>query len=113
MRFGILGPLEVSVADDDVGVRGRRRRALLVRLLTAANEVVAAPRLLEDVWEGTSSARMPSTLSSHVLLLRDVIGPDRVLTRDGGYLVHVEPGELDVSRVRDRRRRRSPCRRIG
>ena len=69
MRFGILGPLEVSVADHVVGVRGRRRRALLVRLLTAPNELVLARRLLEDVWEGTSSARALSTLSSHVLML--------------------------------------------
>ena len=97
MRFGILGPLEVSVADHVVGVRGRRRRALLVRLLTAPNELVLARRLLEDVWEGTSSARALSTLSSHVLILRDVIGHDRVLTRDSGYLLRVEPGALDVS----------------
>ena len=33
-------------------VSGPRRRALLVRLLVAANEVVSADQLTEDLWSG-------------------------------------------------------------
>ena len=77
MRFGILGPLEVGAADERIEVRGRRRRALLVRLLVSSNELVPAQRLLADVWDDSVHARAMSTLTSHVQMLREVIGRDR------------------------------------
>ncbi|MFT3853256.1 MAG: BTAD domain-containing putative transcriptional regulator [Ilumatobacteraceae bacterium] len=96
MRFGILGPLEVGVAGERVEVRGRRRRALLVRLLVSANEQVPAQRLLADVWDDAAHDRVMSTLASHVQMLREVIGRDRILWRDGGYVLRIGAGELDL-----------------
>lgn len=97
MRFGILGPLEVAVPDGRVVVRGRRRRALLVRLLVSANDVVPSPQLLDEVWEGSGHAPATSTLTSHVQMLREVVGRDRLVSRDGGYVLRVDAGELDLA----------------
>ena len=96
MRFGILGPLDVSDAGGRVEVPGRRRRLLLVRLLVAANEVVPADVLLDDVWADAPRPRTSSTLTSHVQTLRRLVGRDRVVTGDGGYRVYVDVDELDV-----------------
>ena len=41
MRFGILGPLELSEAGRTVNVAGAKQRALLVMLLLNANRVVS------------------------------------------------------------------------
>jgi predicted ATPase/class 3 adenylate cyclase/DNA-binding SARP family transcriptional activator len=95
-EFGILGPLLVRGDDGEVRVTGARRRALLVRLLVAANELVPSSRLADDLWAGDPPAGSGSTLQSHVSLLRKAIGPDRIVGRDGGYVLDVADGELDA-----------------
>ena len=74
MNFRHSRPLEVVVGDNRLPVRGVRRMALLIRLLVSANRVVPAWRLTEDVWDGSGATRTPSTLASHVFMLRDVLG---------------------------------------
>ena len=94
--FGILGPLSLRQAAGEIRLQGARRRVLLVRLLMSANEVVAAGRLIEDLWDGEPPAGAASTLQSHVSALRHVLGRERVEHRDGGYVVVVSDEELDV-----------------
>ena len=97
MRFSILGSLTV---DDDAGlltISGRRRRALLLRLLVPANHPVPDDQLIEDLWGGASPTAAASTLASHVSLLRQVIGRDRIARRAGGYVLVVDDEEVDAS----------------
>ena len=59
LEFLILGPLEVRSDGRLVPVRGFRQRALLAMLLVHANEMVAADRLLDELWgaePGTDTA---------------------------------------------------------
>lgn len=98
MRFGILGPLDISDAGERVEVRGRRRRILLIRLLTSADEVVPAARLLDDVWDDSPQPRTPSTLTSHVLALRELVGRERIETLGNGYRLRLGADDLDVAR---------------
>ena len=95
MRFKILGSLTVEDDGRPVSVSGLRRRALLLRLLVPANHPVSDDQLTEDLWDGASQTPAVSTLASHVSLLRQVIGRDRIVRRAGGYVLVV-----------DRRRRR-------
>jgi predicted ATPase/class 3 adenylate cyclase/DNA-binding SARP family transcriptional activator len=53
--------------------------------------------LAEDVWEGDPPSAAASTLQSHVSALRQLLGADRLSFAEGGYQVHVGPGELDAS----------------
>ena len=97
IRFGILGAVEVEGDAGPIAIRGARRRALLVRLLLSANQPVAADRMAEDVWNGQPPQGAASTLTSHVSLLRQLLGADRISNRSGSYTLRVDPGELDVA----------------
>ena len=99
MRFGLLGPLVlVGEADEVIPVEGARLRVLLAALLLQANTPVAAEALADAVWDGTPPPAAARTLNSHVGRLRRLLGAQawRVVTRANGYLVRVEPEELDV-----------------
>ena len=95
----MLGPLEV-VDDDGVPLQlgGPRPRALLAQLLLCANQAVSTDRLIDAVWGETPPASAPGALQVHVHALRKALGADRIATRAPGYLVRVEPGELDSER---------------
>jgi predicted ATPase/DNA-binding SARP family transcriptional activator len=96
LSFGLLGPTTVTGDAGEIEIHGIVRRRLLARLLVTANRPVPVERLREDLWEGDLPQSAASTLKSHVSLLRRVLGPDRLVHRDGAYLLRVEPDELDV-----------------
>jgi predicted ATPase/DNA-binding SARP family transcriptional activator/class 3 adenylate cyclase/Tfp pilus assembly protein PilF len=95
----ILGPLEIDLDGREIVVSGLRRRALMVRLVVSANEVIPTGRLIEDVWDGAPPPGAASTLQSHVSVLRGLIGSERIRYVDGGYLLTLEPGERDSDSV--------------
>ncbi len=97
LRFRILGPVEIEGDAGPIEVRGARRRALLIRLLIAGNQPVSADLLAHDIWEGSPPVGASSTLTSHVSLLRGLLGPDRIVNRAGAYCLRVEAGELDAA----------------
>lgn len=96
MRFKILGSLTVEGEAGPIVVSGLRRRALLLRLLVPPNRPVPDDRLTEDLWDGVPPAGAVSTLASHVSLLRQVIGRDRIARRAGGYVLVVGHDEVDA-----------------
>lgn len=96
LHFRVLGSLEVFDEEGElVGVRGLRRRALLLRLLIDSNRVVPSDTLIEDVWSGRPPNDAVGTLQSHVSLLRRLLGP-RLHSRRPGYLLSVGDDELDA-----------------
>ncbi len=99
MDFVILGSIEAVQDGEAVALGGPRQRALLGRLLLDANRVVAADRLVEDLWDDPPRDAH-AALQNQVSRLRKAIG-DRVVTKAPGYFVHVEPGELDLDRFRE------------
>src|SRR2546421_7031536 len=98
MDFSILGPVEAVSDGLPLPLGGPRQRALLGRLLVDANRVVAADKLVEDLWE-TPPRDANAALQNQVSRLRKVLG-DRVVTKAPGYLVRVEADELDLDRFR-------------
>jgi DNA-binding SARP family transcriptional activator len=97
-EFSILGPLRVVSPQGELRINGVRRRALLIRLLLSANVAVPPARVAEDLWEPAPPPGSLSTLQSHVSLIRKTLGANRLLHRDGGYLIAIENEELDVNR---------------
>jgi predicted ATPase/class 3 adenylate cyclase/Tfp pilus assembly protein PilF len=91
--------LEVARDGREVTVSGLRRRALFLRLVVSANEVVPSGRLVEDLWDGAPPPGAASTLQSHVSTLRSLIGSDRIRFGDGGYMLTLAEGECDVGSV--------------
>lgn len=99
MDFRILGPLEVHDGGRALRLGGERQRTLLAVLLTRANEVVSADRLVDELWGAHPPAAAANALQYHVSQLRKAFAPAEVLiTREPGYLIRVEPGELDLFR---------------
>jgi predicted ATPase/DNA-binding SARP family transcriptional activator len=92
----ILGPLQVTEDGRDIALGAAKPRALLLRLAVDANRVVPTARLVDDLWEGEPPRTAEQTLHGYVSQLRKAIGADRLLTRSGGYELHLEPGELDA-----------------
>ncbi|HYN95498.1 MAG TPA: helix-turn-helix domain-containing protein, partial [Pilimelia sp.] len=71
MRFGILGPTLVRLADGrEAPVAGSRLRALLVLLLADAGRVVSADRLIDDLYGAAPPEGAPNALQSQVSRLR-------------------------------------------
>jgi DNA-binding SARP family transcriptional activator/tetratricopeptide (TPR) repeat protein len=98
--FGILGPLEVRRGGTLLRVGGPRQRALLAVLLCHANRVVSRDQLLEELLGDQPPGSAERMLRVQVSRLRTALagggGPPRVLARPPGYLLRVEPGELDL-----------------
>jgi DNA-binding SARP family transcriptional activator len=99
VEFRILGPLEVAERGRALTLGGSRQRTLLALLLTRANEVVSADRLIDELWGARPPRTAGNALQYHVSQLRKVLAPsEAVLTQEPGYLIRVGPDELDLLR---------------
>jgi DNA-binding SARP family transcriptional activator len=98
MEFRILGPLEVWNEGGEVSLGGPKPRALLAVLLLHANEVVPADRLIDELWGEDSPEDAAAALRVNVSRLRKALPQDVLTTRSPGYILKVEPDELDLRR---------------
>src|SRR5919201_365837 len=101
LEFRILGPLVVRVDGAPIRLGGPKQRALLALLLLSANRVVSRDRLTDELFADQSVQSADHALRNHVSRLRKVLGPvatdePRLVARAPGYLLRVEPGELDL-----------------
>lgn len=94
VRFGVLGPITVEDGGIPIVVAAAKERALLAILLSNANHVVTAERLIEELWAAAPPPSANKTLQTYVLHLRRFLG-DRLATRHNGYLLEVLGDELD------------------
>jgi ABC-type transport system substrate-binding protein/DNA-binding SARP family transcriptional activator/DNA-binding beta-propeller fold protein YncE len=106
IEFRILGPLEVLVDDAAVRIGGPRQRALLAYLLVSANRVVSRDRLIEELLPGARADTADHALRLQVWRLRKALTPvengePRLAARPPGYVLRVEPGELDLERFEE------------
>jgi len=99
VEFRVLGPLQILEGGEPLPIGGVTRRALLAYLLLHANRTVPTDELTDAIWDGRPPETAQSSLQNHVSRLRRVIGGDRLLTRERGYQLRVERGELDLDVV--------------
>ena len=98
MEFRILGELEVIGEDGPIELKAAKQRALLGILLLRANEVVSADSLIDRLWSERPPASAPKLVQVYVSQLRRALGDGRIVTRAPGYVLTVEPDELDSAR---------------
>ena len=60
------------------------------------NEVVSRDQLVDALWGERPPPSAAKSLDTYVYRLRKLLGHDRLAREAGGYLLHVEPGELDA-----------------
>ena len=92
------GPVEVRGDGHELPLGGPKQRALLAILLLQANEVVSRDRLADGLWGERPPASVEHTLDNYVSRLRKALGRDRLIRRPPGYVLRVEPDELDRDR---------------
>src|SRR5581483_6199471 len=78
-----------------------KQRALLALLLLSANRVVSRDRLIGELFAEQSVNSADHALRNQISRLRKVLSPaavdaPRLVARAPGYLLRVEPGELDL-----------------
>ena len=98
VEFRILGPLEASRHGQPLELGAGKQRALLVLLLLRAGEIVSTDRLIDALW---GERPPPSALNSvhiYVSQLRKALGNGRLETHGHGYLLALEPEQLDLGR---------------
>ncbi|MDJ0664719.1 MAG: BTAD domain-containing putative transcriptional regulator [Acidimicrobiia bacterium] len=108
MEFRILGPLQVRDRDRELPLGGPAERHLLAVLLCLANQPVRTQRLIDELWEDDPPASARNIVQQYVSRLRQALGDEsRLTTEPGGYVLHVEDGELDWQQFRDLTQRAS------
>jgi hypothetical protein len=101
--FSLLGPLTVRCRTAVVPIARGRQRALLAALLLEEGQPVNVSQLVDVIWGATPPPSARASLHNQVNRLRDglgEVGRTRILTQPEGYKLHLEPGELDVARMR-------------
>jgi len=106
MRFCILGPLEVTADGRPLALGGARARDVLATMLVHANRVVPADQLVDELWPKQPADKAAASLQVRLSELRKALrsaegGTERLLTKPPGYLLRVEPGELDAGTFED------------
>jgi DNA-binding SARP family transcriptional activator/tetratricopeptide (TPR) repeat protein len=106
MEFRILGPVEVCDGAQRLDLGGSKPQALLAVLLLHANQVVSTDHLVDQLWGEASPPTARNLVQVYVSRLRQALHRSRddspaapvLATRSSGYLLRVEPGELDLDR---------------
>ena len=100
MEYLILGPLEVSDDGRAVALAAAKLRVLLGVFLLHPGEVLSRERLIDELWGESPPKTATKVLQMYVSHLRKALGKDSIATHERGYLIRVEPDELDASRFR-------------
>ncbi|NUT38962.1 MAG: SARP family transcriptional regulator [Thermoactinospora sp.] len=100
MRFGILGPLEVTRDGQPVPVSANQLRTLLAVLLVRTNRVVPWHELTYALWDEDPPEDPKGTVQTYVRRLRAVLGRERITTHPHGYSLTAKPDEVDLDTFR-------------
>jgi DNA-binding SARP family transcriptional activator/tetratricopeptide (TPR) repeat protein len=100
LEFGLLGPLVVRRDGTVLIVRRGNQRTLLATLLLRANQVVSSDQIAGTLWGPTPPPSAQVSIRNYVKRLRQALGDEgraRIRTEPSGYLIGLEPGELDLA----------------
>ncbi|MFI5889793.1 tetratricopeptide repeat protein [Actinoplanes sp. NPDC051513] len=98
LRFELLGPLRAWRGDAPAALGGVKQQTVLAVLLLEAGRPVAVERIVATVWGTTPPASVTHLVQTYVSRLRQALdlGPHLVST-DAGYLLRLDPAQLDVT----------------
>ncbi|MDT0343461.1 AfsR/SARP family transcriptional regulator [Streptomyces litchfieldiae] len=107
MRFGVLGPLEVTATGHGGALatpQAPKIRVVLGTLLIRANAIVSVDTLIDELWSDDPPRTAPTTLQVYVSQLRKMLhaadpeaGRAALATRRPGYVLRLGPGQLDLT----------------
>src|SRR5436190_13348073 len=100
VEFRILGPLQARAGDRALNLGGPLAQRILASLLLEPNRVVGLARLIEAAWGDDPPATARRQVQNRIAELRTVLdaggAAGAIGTRDSGYLLRLDPGQLDA-----------------
>ncbi len=101
MEFSILGPVEATVAGQQINIGHARQRAVLAVLLLDLNQQVPDDRMIDRLWGEDPPASARNLIYGYAARLRASLAsaedPAVVLARRaGGYVLIAAPDQLDL-----------------
>ncbi len=112
LRFYLLGPVEIIRDGQPCTPGAAKQRALVAVLLLHANELVPVERLIDELWGVRPPRSALAALHGYVTAVRRALVPANdaapairqrhpvLRTKSAGYVLHVEPEQLDVAQFR-------------
>jgi DNA-binding SARP family transcriptional activator/pimeloyl-ACP methyl ester carboxylesterase len=101
LAVGVLGALRVTRDRNDVALRSRVHRTLLLRLVVGPG-AVSVDELVDAVWGASPPQTAASTLKSHLSRLRAELRPragfDPIASHPGGYRLAIADDAVDAVR---------------
>jgi DNA-binding SARP family transcriptional activator/ABC-type branched-subunit amino acid transport system substrate-binding protein len=104
LDFLILGPLEVREGARRIVLGGSRQRSVLALLLLSRGEVLSIDRLIDQLWGEAPPRTAATAVHGYVSQLRKALtngsprGRSVIVTREPGYVLAIEPEQLDLAR---------------
>jgi DNA-binding SARP family transcriptional activator len=98
LEYRVLGPLEVRRDGELIAIPAPKQRALLGLLLVRANEPVPQDELIDQLWGEDPPPTARASLQNQVHGLRRLLGAEVLERQPAGYVMHVEPDQLDLAR---------------
>jgi YVTN family beta-propeller protein len=101
VEFRVLGDLEAIADGHALALGSHQQRAVLAVLVVSAGEVVSSDRLIEAVWGERPPATAAKTVQVYISRLRKTLNGAQasdglIVTADRGYVLRVDPEQVDV-----------------
>lgn len=107
----VLGHLTASVADTSCLPTASKPRQLFALLALNAGHVVSVTEMAEEIWGSDPPRSSTATLHTYIRILRKILdsayghdklssSKDVLVTRNNGYLLDIEPEQVDAGRYR-------------
>ncbi|WP_051809126.1 BTAD domain-containing putative transcriptional regulator [Actinoplanes subtropicus] len=103
LRASVLGPVRAWVGDREIDLGAARQRAVFAVLAAHAGRLVGRDELITAIWGDSPPATAAGSVYTYVSGLRRVLSPGQLTSASGGYLLRLEPGELDAGRFQQLR----------
>ncbi|MFI9388610.1 BTAD domain-containing putative transcriptional regulator [Kutzneria sp. NPDC052558] len=97
MRYGFLGPLEVTRTGRPVTPSTPQQRTVLALLLANAGSWVSLSTIVDELWPSGIPRSAKVIVQVAVSKLRKVLPPDAIRTGPSGYLLTLDGCEFDQS----------------
>jgi DNA-binding SARP family transcriptional activator len=109
VELRLLGPVEIRAAGGWLDLGPPQQRAVLAALAVDAGRPVMLRTLIDRVWDDAPPIGAKPALYAHITRIRQALEaaeaagdqpPARLVRRAGGYLLEIEPDQVDLRRFR-------------
>lgn len=101
MEIGLLGALQIGVGGRTVSFGSSKQRALVGLLALSPRRPIRTETLITGLWGDNAPASAIKTLQTYVAVVRKLLPEDVIRTVPGGYMLDVDPNDVDVGRFED------------